>query len=88
MPTAFDRLAYTSRAVSFGDKEALRALGSGSVTLRCPQCDAVGERFGNPGQEMRFVGFEPLSRGGVRYILCRCAACGEEVTLPHRPAEG
>lgn len=81
-----DRQRYVSVAVSFGDREALKRHGSGVVDLKCPECGAEGSRWGNPGEDLRFEGFEPVSKGGTSYILCACAKCGEHVTLPHRAA--
>lgn len=81
-----DRLRYVSVAVSFGDRETLSRLGSGVAELVCPECSARGHRFGNPGEEVRFEGFLPLTAGGVSHILARCEGCGKEVTLPHRRA--
>lgn len=75
-----------SIAVSFGDVEALERLGSGCTTLQCPECGQAGRRWGNPGAEMRFDGFEPLSSGGKGFVLARCLACRQEVLLPHRAA--
>lgn len=79
-----DRRRYVSVAVSFGDVEGLRRLGSAAVELACPACGANGTRYGNPGEELRFEGFEPLSVGGLGLILARCLRCEERVTLPHR----
>jgi hypothetical protein len=81
-----DRLRYVSVAVSFGDREALKRYGSGVMDLACPECGAEGRRWGNPGEDLRFEGFEPVTKGGMGFILCECAKCGEHVTLPHRPA--
>ena len=79
-----DRLCHASVAASFGDTKALERLGSASVRLECPQCQAVGERHGNPGEDMRFDGFTPLTAGGMGFILAKCHQCQAEVTLPHR----
>lgn len=81
-----NRQRNVSIAVSFGDVEALQRHGSGRVGLVCPECEGKGERLGNPGEEMRFVGFEPLSSGGRGYVLARCLACQQEVLLPHGAA--
>ena len=75
-----------SIAVSFGDEDALRQLGSGCAILQCPECGEPGKRYGNPSEEMRFEGFEPLSSGGRGHLLARCLRCAQEVLLPHRPA--
>lgn len=81
-----NRLHSISIAVSFGDEEALQRLGSGCAPLQCPECNGVGKRYGNPGEEMRFEGFEPLSTGGKGHMLARCLRCKKEVLLPHRAA--
>lgn len=81
-----DRQRYVSVGVSFGDLEMLERHGSGVVELTCPACGARGRRLGNPGEDFRFEGFQPLSAGGLLYILCECDACGKSVTLPHRRA--
>lgn len=81
-----ERLRYVSVGVSFGDLEMLARHGSGAVELTCPACGARGRRLGNPGEDFRFEGFQPLTAGGLLYILCECEACGESVTLPHRRA--
>lgn len=78
-----DRQRYVSVAVSFGDREALSRHGSGVATLTCPECGHQGERWGNPSEEHRFVGFEPVTAGGRGFILATCGKCGEDVTLPH-----
>ena len=79
-----DRLCQASVAASFGDTKSLERLGSASEKLVCPECKTSGTRHGNPGEDMRFDGFEPLSGGGIRFILCKCLKCGSKVTLPHR----
>jgi hypothetical protein len=76
-----------SIAISFSDENALRRLGSGCVLLQCPECGAQGKRYGNPREEMRFEGFEPLSSGGRGHLLARCLRCAQEVLLPHRSAK-
>lgn len=81
-----DRRHFTSVAVSFGNREDLTRLGSGTQDLTCPSCGARGTRYGNPGGEMRFEGFEPVSRGGLLGIVAKCGACGDEVVLPHGKA--
>lgn len=81
-----DRRRYVSVAVSFGDTHGLLRLGSSTTDLACPACGAIGRRYGNPGEELRFEGFEPLSQGGLLFILARCARCSQRVTLPHRRA--
>ena len=79
-----DRLCHASVAASFGDTDALERLGSASTKLTCPECGNTGERHGNPGEDMRFDGFTPLTAGGLGYILAKCHHCQAEVTLPHR----
>jgi hypothetical protein len=81
-----DRQRYVSVAVSFGDLEMLQRHGSGVAELTCPECGARGKRLGNPGEDFRFEGFEPLTAGGLLYIQCECQACKASVTLPHRRA--
>jgi predicted RNA-binding Zn-ribbon protein involved in translation (DUF1610 family) len=82
---ASDRRHFTSVAVSFGHREDLARFGGGVVDLVCPECGAKGTRFGNPGADMRFEGFEPVTRGGLTSIIVRCARCAKEVAVPHRP---
>ena len=84
--SAEDRRRYVSVAVSFGHVDDLTRLGSAACELSCPACGARGRRYGNPGEDLRFEGFEPFSAGGLLFILARCHGCGERVTLPHRPA--
>lgn len=81
-----DRLRSVSVAVSFGDAEMLERHGSGVAGLVCPACGAKGKRYGNPGEEQRYEGFEPLTAGGLLSVLCQCLSCKERVTLPHRRA--
>lgn len=81
-----ERLRYVSVAASFGDLEMLARRGSGVVELTCPACGARGKRFGNPGEDFRFEGFQPLSAGGLLFILCECEGCRKSVTLPPRAA--
>ncbi len=85
--TDFDeqsRRSFISVAVSFGDREALARLGAGAAEVTCPACGARGTRYGDKRSDFRFEGFTPLTAGGLTSILCRCAACEKEVTLPHR----
>ena len=79
-----DRLHYVSAAVSFGNVDALQRHGSGAAELTCPACGATGTRYGNPGEDMRFLGFTPVTAGGIAGIVCTCHKCKAEVTLPHR----
>lgn len=81
-----ERLAFASVGASFGDVEMLQKHGSGAVDLTCPACGARGRRFGNPGEDFRFEGFQPVTAGGLLFIQCECEACKESVTLPHRKA--
>jgi hypothetical protein len=81
-----DRRHYASVAVSFGHSEDLQRFGSGVAPITCPECGAVGRRFGNPGADMRFEGFDPVTRGGLTSIILRCDSCSKEVTAPHRRA--
>jgi hypothetical protein len=81
--TEEDRQRYVSVAVSFGDREALARHGSGVAKLTCPECGHAGERWGNPAEEHRFVGFTPVTAGGRGFILATCDKCVAEVTLPH-----
>ena len=78
-----DRRAAVSVAISFGDTEALKRLGSGVVALRCPECGAMGRRLGHPGEPFLLQGFAPKTQGGLKAILATCDACKKEVTLPH-----
>jgi hypothetical protein len=80
-----DRRSFVSVAVSFGDLKMLERLGSGVVEVTCPECGARGRRFGDVDDEFRFEGFEPLTKGGLKFILCECTACKKHVTLPHPP---
>lgn len=78
-----DRRHFTSVAVSFGNRDDLARLGSGACDLTCPSCGARGTRYGNPGGDMRFEGFDPVTRGGLVGIVVKCDACADEVVLPH-----
>lgn len=84
-PSASKRKTSISVAISFGDEDALQRLGSGVAKLSCPACGAVGVRFGNPGEDLRFEGFTPLTAGGILAIFVRCDHCQARVSLPHRP---
>ena len=78
-----ERQRFVSVAVSFGDLKMLERLGSGVVELSCPECGAKGRRLGDTDEDFRFEGFEPLTKGGMKFILCECNACKARVTLPH-----
>lgn len=81
-----DRLRAVSVAAAFGDEEMLARHGSGVASLTCPACGAQGRRLANPGEDFRLEGFEPVSAGGLLFILCQCNTCRAQVCLPHRSA--